>query len=109
MNRNEFILATAIILFAAFALGWLASWLFLRLNRVTPMQMDELEKLSQQLHEAEAERARAIRTLELREAQLIEDLGRAQNETQVLKENLRESHAEVQDLRDYIDRQLGRG
>ena len=35
MNRTEFIVATAIILFAAFMLGWFASWLIHRLSRVT--------------------------------------------------------------------------
>ena len=33
MNRNEFIIATAIILFAAFLLGWFASWVVHRLGR----------------------------------------------------------------------------
>ena len=108
MNRNEFIIATTIILFTAFVLGWLASWLILRLSRVTPTQMDELDNMAQKLHDAEAERARAIRVLELREAQLIEDLGKSNNEVQLLKGHLRDSQSEIEELRTYIDRQLGR-
>ncbi|MTH77654.1 hypothetical protein [Paracoccus aestuariivivens] len=108
MNRNEFIIATAIILFTAFILGWLVSWLVLRLSRVTPTQMDELDDMAQKLHEADEERHRAIRVLELREAQLIEELGRTKNELLLAKGNIKESQAEIEELREYIDRQLGR-
>lgn len=108
MSRNEFIIATAIILFSVFVLGWLVSWLVLRLSRVTPAQMDELDSMARQLHDAEEERARAIRVLELREAQLIEDLGEVRSELSANKEQLRESHAEIEELREYIDRQFGR-
>lgn len=108
MNRTEFIVATAIILFAAFIFGWLASWLVLRLSRVTPAQIDELEKMAQQLHEAEQERNQAIKALELREAQLLIDLGKAQNDLQLAKAQFRESQTEIEELREYIDRQLGR-
>ena len=70
MNRTEFIVATAIILFAAFMLGWFASWLIHRLSRVTRAEMGELESMAQQLHEAEETRDRAISELEEREADL---------------------------------------
>ena len=34
MNRTEFIIVTAIILFVAFLLGWFAHWLIHRFTRV---------------------------------------------------------------------------
>ena len=46
MNRTEFIFATAVILFVAFALGWFACWLFHRLTRVTQAEMGDLEKMA---------------------------------------------------------------
>ena len=76
MNRTEFIIATAIILFAAFMLGWFASWLIHRLSRVTRAEMGELESMAQQLHEAEEARDSAVDQLEEREAELVERLSR---------------------------------
>ena len=108
MNRTEVIIATALALFVAFVLGWLVSWLVLRLSRISPAQMDELEAMNRKLDEAEAERGRAIRALELREAQLIEEMGGLRNELGLAKSNLRDRQAEIEELRDYIDRQLGR-
>ncbi len=60
MNRTELILATAIILFVAFALGWFASWLVNRFTRVTRADIGELDRMAQALHEAEETRDQAI-------------------------------------------------
>lgn len=79
MNRNEFIIATAIILFAAFILGWFASWLIHRLSRVTRADMGELESMAQQLHDAEEARDKAVTELEEREADLVAKLGTAES------------------------------
>ena len=54
MNRTEFIVATAIILFVAFVLGWFANWLVHRFMRIGQSEMGEVDKMAQQLHEAEA-------------------------------------------------------
>ncbi|MFC3570494.1 hypothetical protein [Paracoccus sp. TOH] len=108
MNRTEFILATAIILFAAFLLGWFASWLIHRLSRVTRAEMGELENMAQQLHEAEEARDRAIAELEEREADLTARLGTAEAELRAVQGELGESRTEIEELRAYIDRKLGR-
>jgi septal ring factor EnvC (AmiA/AmiB activator) len=108
MNRTEFIIATAIILFAAFMLGWFASWLINRLSRVTRAEMGELESMAQQLHEAEETRDRAVAELEEREADLVAKLSTAEAELGAVREELRETHAEIEELRDYIDRKLGK-
>ena len=108
MNRTEFIIATAIILFAAFMLGWFASWLIHRLSRVTRAEMGELESMAQQLHEAEETRDRAVAELEEREADLVERLSRAESELRAARGELRETHAEIEELRGYIKQKLGK-
>ena len=40
MSRTEFVLATAIILFVAFCMGWFANWL---LNRFTRVAADDVD------------------------------------------------------------------
>jgi chromosome segregation ATPase len=95
MNRTEFIVATAIILFAAFMLGWFASWLIHRLSRVTRAEMGELESMA---------RDRAISELEEREADLVAKLSTAEAELLAVRGELRETHAEIEELRDYIER-----
>ena len=47
MNRIEFILITAIILFLAFAMGWFAHWVIHRFTRVTKADLGELERMAQ--------------------------------------------------------------
>lgn len=91
MNRTEFIVATAIILFAAFLLGWFASWLIHRLSRVTRAEMGELESMAQQLHEAEEARDRAVAELEEREAELVAKLSGVEAELLAVQGELRES------------------
>jgi len=76
MNRTEFIVATAIILFVAFMLGWFASWLVNRFTRVTKAEIGELDKMAQALHEAEETRM----------------------------DGLRDARREAEELRAYVDR-----
>jgi len=64
MNRTEFIIATAIVLFVAFSLGWFASWLINRFTRVSKSEVGELDKMAQALHEAEETRDQAITYLQ---------------------------------------------
>jgi septal ring factor EnvC (AmiA/AmiB activator) len=108
MNRTEFIIATAIILFAAFMLGWFASWLIHRLSRVTRAEMGELESMAQQLHDAEEARDSAVDQLEEREAELVERLSRTAAELRAARDELRETHAEIEELRGYIKQKLGK-
>ena len=108
MNRTEFIIATAIILFAAFMLGWFASWLIHRLSRVTRAEMGELESMAQQLHDAEEARDSAVDQLEEREAELVERLSRTAAELRAARDELRETHAEIAELRGYIKQKLGK-
>ena len=109
MTRIEFIVVTAIILFATFVLGWMASALVTRLFRVTRAEMGELEDMAQQLHDAEETRDRAVTELEEREAELVAKLSSTEAELRAAQGQLRESQAEIEELRDYIERKLARG
>ena len=104
MNRTEFIIATAIILFVAFMLGWFACWLLHRLTRVTQAEIGELEKMARELHEAEETRDEAINFLESREAELSNKLHQTQAELRAAMDGLRDARHEADELRAYIER-----
>ncbi|MEL6700518.1 MAG: hypothetical protein AAFO58_02385, partial [Pseudomonadota bacterium] len=80
MNRSELIIATAIILFVAFALGWFANWLVHRFTRVSQSDVGELDKMAQALHEAEETRDQAITYLQQREAEITNQLTQTEAE-----------------------------
>ncbi|SDF29476.1 hypothetical protein [Limimaricola pyoseonensis] len=105
MNRTEFIIATAVILFAAFALGWFASWLVNRFTRVTRADIGELDRMAQALHEAEETRDQAITYAEDREAELTGQIKQSEAELRAAMEALREARGEAEELRAWIERQ----
>ena len=104
MTRTEFIIATAIILFVAFCLGWFANWLIHRFTRVAQADVDELERMSQELHEAEETRDQAITYLQQREAELTNQLAQTEAELAAAMEGLRDARHEAEELRQYIER-----
>jgi len=104
MNRTEFIVVTAAILFVAFLLGWFAHWLVSRLTRVTRSDMDELDKMAQALHEAEETRDHAIIYQEQREAELTNQLHQVEAELKAAMEGLRDARREAEELRAFVDR-----
>ena len=99
MNRTEFIAATAVILFAAFALGWFANWLVTRATRVTKAEIGELDRMAQALHEAEETRDQAITYLQQREAEITNQLSQTEAELRAAMEGLRDARREAEDLR----------
>lgn len=105
MNRTEFIFATAIILFVAFALGWFANWLVHRFTRVSQSDVGELDRMAQELHEAEETRDQAITYLQQREAELTNQLNQTEAELAATMEGLREARQEAEHMRAYIERQ----
>lgn len=108
MNRTEFITLTAIILFAAFVLGWLICLLVSRLTRPAKTDMNELDRMAQQLHEAEEERDAAIANMQKREAELQNRLVGAEADRQAMMDALRDSRTEIEELRIYIEQKLNR-
>jgi septal ring factor EnvC (AmiA/AmiB activator) len=109
MNRTEFIIATAIILFVAFVLGWFACWLVNRLSRVTKAEIGELDQMAQALHEAEETRDQAITYLQQREAEITNQLSQTEAELRAAMDGLRESRREAEELRVYVERQNSGG
>lgn len=105
MDRTQFIITTAIILFVAFCLGWFAHWLIHRFKRVSQADMDQLERMSQELHEAEETRDQAITYLQQREAELTNQLAQTEAELRAAMDGLRDARHEAEEMRAYIDRQ----
>jgi len=104
MNRTQFIITTAIILFVAFCVGWFANWLMHRFTRVSKADVDELERMSQELHEAEETRDQAITYLQQREAELTNQLAQTEAELGAAMEGLRDARYETEELRSYLER-----
>ncbi len=104
MNRTEFIIATAVILFAAFALGWFAGWLVNRFTRVTRADIGELDRMAQALHDAEETRDEALAYLSTREAELESLLAQKDAELRAAMDGLREARQETEGLRDWVER-----
>lgn len=109
MNRSEFIIATAAVLFVAFLLGWFASWLIHRVTRVTQSEMGELDRMAQELHDAEETRDQAITYLQQREAELSNQLAQTEAELQAAMEGLRDARREAEELRAYVERTQAEG
>ena len=105
MNRAEFIIVTAIILFIAFALGWFAHWLIHRFTRVSGAEMGELDRMAQALHDAEETRDQAITYLQQREAELSNQQHQTEAELRAAMDGLRAARQEAEELRAYIERQ----
>lgn len=105
MNRLQFVLVTALVLFVAFALGWFANWLIHRFTRVRQQDLGELDKMAQALHEAEEIRDQAITYVETRERDLTTRITQLEAEVDAAMAGLREARAEA----DYYRSQMQGG
>jgi len=104
MNRTEFIIVTAIILFVAFTLGWFAHWMIHRFTQVSSSDMGEIDRMAQSLHEAEETRDQAITYLQQREAEMSNQLHQTEAELRAAMDGLRDARTEAEELRTYIER-----
>ncbi len=105
MNRTEFIIIIAIILFVAFCLGWFANWLAHRLTRVSSGDLNEMEEMAKALHDAEETRDQAITYLQHREAELTNQITQTEAELRAAMDGLREARQEAEELRAYVEEQ----
>ncbi len=103
MNRTEFIIATAIVLFITFCMGWFVNWLVHKFIRVTGSDVGELEKMAQELHEAEETRDQAITYLQQREAELTNQLSQTEAELSATMDGLREARQEAEYYRTELE------
>lgn len=104
MNRTEFIIATAIVLFVAFVVGFVTSWLITRFSRVSTADVAELDEMAKALHDAEETRDQAITYLQQREAELTNQLSQTEAELRAAMDGLRDARTEAEELRGYIER-----
>lgn len=104
MTRSEFIAVTALILFGAFLLGWIASWLVQRIARAGSAPPGEVERLAGQMRATCEERDAALALLQQREA----ELATAQADRQAALEAMTDCRSEVEELRAYIEQRLSR-
>ena len=100
MNREEFIISAAIVLFLTFLLGWLTRWLLQRLNMVSEKDLNELNKISAALLEAEKDNEKA-RNRELELDKKISQLGA---ELEAAMDGLRSARLETEELRSSIEK-----
>jgi septal ring factor EnvC (AmiA/AmiB activator) len=104
MNRLEFIVATSIILFVAFGLGWFSYWLLHRLSPIGAADMNEVDRLAQALHEAEEAREQAQIYIDQREEDLANQIAQTEAELRAAMDGLRDARHETEEMRAYIDR-----
>lgn len=103
MNRIEFTIVTAIILFVAFSMGWFAHWVIHRFTRVTKADLGELERMAQALHEAEETRDQAIAYVHHREEELNRELSQSQAELRAAMDGLRDARYEAEMLQRQLE------
>lgn len=109
MNRTEFVIATAVILLLAFALGWFSHWLVQRFSRSAGADLTEMDRLAQALHEAEDMRDQAVVYLEEREAELGNQINQGEAELRAAMDGLRDARQEAEEMRAYIERMHANG
>ena len=95
MNREELIISAAIVLFFAFLLGWLSRWLLQRLNMVSEKDLNELNKISAALHEAEQNNEQSRN----RQLELNKNISQLEAELAAAMDGLRSARLEMEDLR----------
>ena len=95
MNREEFIISAAIVLFLAFLLGWLSRWLLQRLNMVSEKDLKDLNNISAALLEAEE----AIEKAKARESELNKKISQLEAELKAAMDGLRAARLETEELK----------
>ena len=95
MNREEFIISAAIVLFLAFLLGWLSRWLLQRLNMVSEKDLKDLNNISAALLEAEE----AFEKAKSRESELNKKISQLEAELKAAMDGLRAARPETEELK----------
>ncbi|MDO5641012.1 MAG: hypothetical protein Q4G26_01305 [Paracoccus sp. (in: a-proteobacteria)] len=106
MTRDDLIIATALILFAAFVLGWFSGWMITRLTRPGRAEIARHHQLAAEFHSAEAAHIAAMAEAKEREAALHERLAFVGSELAQSRAALEDATTEIEELRDYIDRHI---
>ena len=94
MNREEFIISAAVVLFLAFLLGWLSRWFLQRLNMVSEKDLKDLNKISAALLEAEKGNEKARN----RELELNKKISQLEAELEAAMDGLRAARLETEEF-----------
>ena len=95
MNREEFIISAAIVLFLTFLLGWLSRWLLQRLSMVSEKDLIDLNRISTALLEAEKDNEKAKN----RELELNKKISQLEAELGAAMDGLRSVRLEAEELK----------
>lgn len=101
MERGEVIAATAVLLFGAFCLGFIAHWAVSRIGRSSPSASQDHARLAEALRRAEDALDQAV----AREASIEAQLRQVEADARETLDGLRAARREADDLRAWIDRQ----
>ncbi len=104
MNRIEFIIATAIILFVTFLVGWFAHWLLHRFSRVAKSDIIQLERMAGELNDAEEARDSAVTYMQQREADLTNQMAQIEAELKAAMDGLHTARLENENLQSQLQK-----
>ena len=104
MNRIEFIIATAIILFVTFLVGWFAHWLLHRFSRVAKSDITQLERMAGELNDAEEARDSAVTYMQQREADLTNQMTQLEAELKAAMDGLHTARLENENLQSQLQK-----
>lgn len=104
MNRIEFIIATAIILFVTFLVGWFAHWLLHRFSRVAKSDITQLERMAGELNDAEEARDSAVTYMQQREADLTNQMTQIEAELKAAMDGLHTARLENENLQSQLQK-----
>ncbi len=91
MQANEVMLIGALVLFAAFAMGWCMHWLWMQLLRGSLPSIEAMSNVTQELLNATAQHDAAREEAAQKEAELTKLLAQARAERDAAMEGLRQS------------------
>lgn len=98
MERTEVIVAVMVLLFGAYLLGFLTHWAVTRLTRVSDAELNQLDRMAEDLHRAEESRDAVQR-----------EIGELRGDLVAMRDALLAERAEADELRRYIEAQSNRG
>lgn len=105
MDRTEFVVAVAVLVFGAFLLGFLTHWLVTRLSRVSDAELGQIESMATDLHQAEEDRDTEREARHQLQLQMRTELGEMKSELAITREALAISRREADELRAYMEAQ----
>lgn len=104
MDRNELIIAIAFALFAAFFVGWILHWLYSSLAKINSSNMQEIDDLANQLHQAEEAIDHTVTEYEQKLGEAKNQLAQCQAELAAAMTGLGNARREAEELRNMIEK-----